>query len=287
MLSIFERFDSSNSTIGIVFPWLRIITPAYLLRMALGTMLYMTLNTIVNERKKTGRREDDALQHFIDRDTRIDVINKVSVSTTLGATNHRGIEEGANSPYATQFQINATWAALMTTSASGTWLLIILASNPEWKDRGREEVDRATAKHRANAGQSASDILDTLTLDEWESEFPILRSSLREAVRVALAGALFRKNTSGGDIAIGETGEVVPDGSYATYLIDEVHMDPSMYPDPLSFDPDRYLGKADVKQETRGYVGWGSGLHPCREYFCLVLLLVLSASRNVNVTQLA
>ena len=106
-----------------------------------------------------------------------------------------------------------------------------------------------------------------LTLDGWESEFPILCNSLQEAIRVALAGALFRKNTSGGDIAIGETGEVVPDGSYATYLIDEVHMDP----DPLRFDPARYLGKADVKQETQGYVGWGSGLHPCREYSRLVL----------------
>ena len=80
-------------------------------------------------------------------------------------------------------------------------------------------------------------------------------------------GRLVPENTSGGDIAIGETGEVVPDGSYATYLIDEVHMDP----DPLRFDPARYLGKADVKQETQGYVGWGSGLHPCREYSRLVL----------------
>jgi sterol 14-demethylase len=104
----------------------------------------------------------------------------------------------------------------MTTSASATWLLLILASNPGWKDRCREEVDRATANHRASAGQSASDVLDTLTLDDWEYEFPILRNSLRGAVRVALAGALFRRNTSGGDIAIGETGEVVPDGSYAT-----------------------------------------------------------------------
>jgi sterol 14-demethylase len=141
----------------------------------------------------------------------------VSVSTTLGPINHSRIEEGVNEPHATaQFQINATWAALMTTGASGSWFLVILASNPGWKDRCREEVDRATTKQRASAGQSASDILDTLTLDDWESEFPILRNSLRGAVRVALAGALFRRNTSGGDIAIGETGEVVPDGSYAT-----------------------------------------------------------------------
>jgi cytochrome P450 len=38
-------------------------------------------------------------------------------------------------------------------------------------------------------------------------------------------------------------------------------MDPSVYPDPLRFRPARYLGKADAKQETQGYAGWGSGLH--------------------------
>jgi hypothetical protein len=43
-------------------------------------------------------------------------------------------------------------------------------------------------------------------------------------------------------------------------------MDPSVYPDPLRFRPARYLGKADAKQETQGYAGWGSGLHPCRKY---------------------
>lgn len=158
----------------------------------------------------------------------------------------------------------------MTTGSNGTWLLIILASNQEWKERCREEVDRAVAKHRQSPAQSPSDILDTLTLEDWESEFSIIYVCLREAIRLAMPGALFRKNTSGRDIAIGDTGEVIPDGSFATYLMDEVHMNPSFYPDPQRFDPSRYLDDGDInaseKKEPHTFVGWGSGLHPCRKH---------------------
>ncbi len=77
MLSIFEKFERSNSTTGIIFPWLRVLTPAYLLRMALGTVLYLTFQRIIRVRKRTGRREDDALQYLLDQNTPLDVIIKV------------------------------------------------------------------------------------------------------------------------------------------------------------------------------------------------------------------
>jgi sterol 14-demethylase len=77
MLSIFETFERSNSTAGIIFPWLRVFTPAYILRMVLGTVLYLSFRRIIVERKRTGRREDDALQHLLDQDTPLDTIIKV------------------------------------------------------------------------------------------------------------------------------------------------------------------------------------------------------------------
>ncbi len=77
MLSVFEKFERSNSTTGIIFPWLRVFTPAYLLRMALGTVLYLTFQRIIRLRKRTGRREEDALQYLLDQNTPLDVIIKV------------------------------------------------------------------------------------------------------------------------------------------------------------------------------------------------------------------
>jgi sterol 14-demethylase len=158
---------------------------------------------------------------------------------------------------------------------------VLLASNAEWKARCREEIDGAVAKHRTSAVQCPSDILDTLTLEEWEAEFPVVDACLREAIRVAMPGAVFRKNTSGSDIAIGKSktgaAAVIPSGSYATYLTDDVHMDPAIYPDPHTFNPGRYLrvhhngdsaaaaGPRKKEEEPHSYVGWGSGLHPCRK----------------------
>jgi cytochrome P450 len=52
-----------------------------------------------------------------------------------------------------------------------------------------------------------------------------------------------------------------------TYVFDDVHMDPDIYPDPLIYDPGRYLtGLEEDKKVQHGYLGWGVGLHPCREY---------------------
>jgi len=238
---IFERFEKSNSTTGIIFPWLRVFTPAYVTRMVLGAVLYLKFDRIIKDRKRTGRREDDALQYLLDLGTPMETIIK--------------------------FQISAVWAALLTTGANGTWLLVILASNPEWKAKCREEIDGAVARHRTSPGQSVHDVLESLTLEQWETEFPVVDVCLKEAMRVAMPGAVFRKNTSGFDIPIGDTGEVIPAGSFATYIQDEVHMDDKYYPDPTRFDPGRYERNEGGKGEPHTFVGWGSGMHPCRKFF--------------------
>ena len=45
-------------------------------------------------------------------------------------------------------------------------------------------------------------------------------------------------------------------------------MNPNIYTDPTKWDPGRFLpGRAeDKKVSAHGFVGWGSGRHPCREY---------------------
>jgi len=261
MLSIFEKFESSNSTTGIIFPWFRVFTPSYILRMVLGTVLYVNFNQIINERKRTGRREDDALQYLLDQDTKLDVIIKVCYQPLLAPRTVRSATDSTP-----QFQISAVWAALLTTGANGTWLLVLLASNPTWQAHCRAELNQTLSKHRTSPVQSPSDILDTLTLEDWESSFPALDACLRETMRLAMPGAVFRKNTSGADVAIGATGEVVPDGSYVAFLVDDVHMNPEYYPDPETFNPGRFLREGKGKKGVHTFVGWGAGRHPCREF---------------------
>jgi cytochrome P450 len=144
------------------------------------------------------------------------------------------------------------------------WLPIYWSQYPEWKIKVQEEVNATVARYRSSTRQSPIDILDALSLEEWETEFPIIDLSLRESIRLGLTGTDYRKNVGDGDVQIGKTGEVIPKGTYAVFLIDNVHLDPEIYQDPLSFDPSRYRDdRAEDKKLPHSFVGWGSGRHPC------------------------
>lgn len=75
-LSLFETIEHSATPTGIIFPWLP--TLAKLKRTVAGGRLYMIFQQIVNKRKRTGKRENDALQFMIDQGD--DVVKIISVS---------------------------------------------------------------------------------------------------------------------------------------------------------------------------------------------------------------
>jgi cytochrome P450 len=156
------------------------------------------------------------------------------------------------------------FAGQVNSGIMNSWLPIHWATQPVWKVKARDEVDAAVAKHRTSSTQSPADVLDSLTLKDWESEFPLLDLSLREAIRLGLTGVDYRMNDKDFDIPIGNTGECVPKGAYAVYLHGNSHRDPSIYKDPETFDPSRYFAdRAEDKKEQHAYIGWGSGRHPC------------------------
>jgi hypothetical protein len=78
-LRFFEIIGQSGSPAGVVFPWLP--TPAKLKRIYAGGNLYMIFQRIVNERKRTGKRDDDALQFMIDQGDDVRKIIGVSTET--------------------------------------------------------------------------------------------------------------------------------------------------------------------------------------------------------------
>jgi len=55
-------------------------------------------------------------------------------------------------------------------------------------------------------------------------------------------------------------GVTVSRGEFLTYQIADAHMDPNIYPDPETFDPERYIkGREEDKKEIYAYLGWGAG----------------------------
>ncbi|KAM4054356.1 cytochrome p450 [Hirsutella rhossiliensis] len=234
-LSAFDRFDDS-SAIEVMFP--HVPWPSKVRKMLAGAKLHRTFSKIMSDRQRTGRAEADAMQTLIDQGHPDTVVSAFIIGTFVpGLTN---------------------------SAFNAAWILAYLTANPEWYARIRAEVDAAVAKHRCSQAESAPKVLSRLSMDQWESEFPMINVALRETIRLILQGASMRKNVSGKDIQIADTGKIIPKDAYALYAIEDIHMDDQVYTSPREWDPERYLAsREEDKKRPHGYLGWGSGLHPC------------------------
>jgi hypothetical protein len=79
-LAFFEIIEQTGTPARVIFPWLP--TLAKLKRTYAGAKLYFLFQRIVNERTKTGTRENDALQFMIDKGDNVQKI--IAVSTDAG-----------------------------------------------------------------------------------------------------------------------------------------------------------------------------------------------------------
>ncbi|KAI0193553.1 cytochrome P450 6A1 [Xylaria flabelliformis] len=234
-LSIFDWFEKSDSFAKVIFPWLPTVN--HYMRLYYGAKLAFVFRDIIERRKKTGVKGNDALQFLIDRGLTLqDIVT---------------------------FEIGALFAGQLNSGINAGYLQVFLTQNPEWMARLREEVDGVIAKHRTSPKQSRADVLSTLTIEEWEGEFPLIDLALRETIRFCLPGATFRKNMSGHDVPIGNSGEVVPNGAFVIYLVED-SMFGDWYTDKMKWNPSRYFEEnAEDKKVPHAYMGWGSGRHPC------------------------
>ncbi|PYH28774.1 cytochrome P450 [Aspergillus neoniger CBS 115656] len=147
-----------------------------------------------------------------------------------------------------------------------SWILMWLTTDPQWMARVRQEIEQVIAKHREK-GEPTEDVLRSLHVNTWEHEFPLLRACMLEAIRLVVTLVLIRKNISAVDIPIGDTGEVIPPGTYVTYDAHEVTRDPNVYPDPQRWDPGRFLSdREEHLKEVMAFTGFGGGRQKCREF---------------------
>lgn len=155
-------------------------------------------------------------------------------------------------------------AGVFNTTFATTWTLCCLATNPKWLSKIRAEIDIVLAKHRVAEDEPLVDIFRRLSLQDWETKFPALQAAITESIRFTMAGAVVRKNISGQDLNIGGTSHVIPKDSLAIHATADTHMDETIYPDPLRWDPSRFARDVPEGSEVpHGYLGWGSGNHPC------------------------
>lgn len=161
------------------------------------------------------------------------------------------------------------WASQANTIPATFWSLFQMIRSPEAMKAASEEVSAALQ----SAGQELSSGGSTICLDQGQlNDMPVLDSIIKEALRLSSASLNIR--TAKEDFTLH-----LEDGSYNIRKDDIIalypqlmHLDPDIYPDPLTFKYDRYLdesGKAKTTFYKNGnklkyfYMPFGSGATIC------------------------
>ncbi|KAM6171821.1 cytochrome P450 7A1 [Erethizon dorsatum] len=130
------------------------------------------------------------------------------------------------------------WASQANTIPATFWSLFQMIRSPEAMKAAAEEVNKALE----NAGQPLGFAGKPIHLNQMQlNDLPVLDSIIKEALR--LSSASLNVRTAKEDFTLH-----LEDGSYNIRKDDVIalypqlmHLDPEIYPDPLTFKYDRYL----------------------------------------------
>jgi cytochrome P450 len=149
---------------------------------------------------------------------------------------------------------DATQLPKEADNISASWLVTYLGCRPSWRNEARTELKKSITSHSletVSECNSSSTALSSIPLSAWENETPVLDMLVREAVRLSQGFVSFRRNV-GPEMYI--DGKVIPTGALVAYPAADVHLDPTLYPDPWKFDPARPQPKGNLT-----FLGWGAG----------------------------
>jgi cytochrome P450 len=144
-------------------------------------------------------------------------------------------------------------AGTETASTTMTWLLHELVAHPEILDRLVAELD----EHLGDVAGADGDILTPETFDQ----LPYTHNVLRELLRLHAPNA-FLMRTAAKDLTLGAY--EVPAGAELLFSLTAMHRHPEFFPDPHTFDPDRWDTDARTDGAARrATMPFGAGKHKC------------------------
>ncbi|CAG2120444.1 unnamed protein product, partial [Medioppia subpectinata] len=135
-----------------------------------------------------------------------------------------------------------------TTAICLSWTLYFIGLHPEVQRLIHDELDRVLVANR------------DVTYDDIK-ELRYLESTLKESMRLRPpVPAIIRALTH--DLQLGNY--IVPAGVSLYLMIDTLHVDPTVYPDPLAFRPERFLDEAECAgRHPFSYVPFSAGIRNC------------------------
>ncbi|KAJ3493732.1 hypothetical protein NLG97_g4548 [Lecanicillium saksenae] len=241
LLGYIPILQFTNSLHLLAMPWLSYFSPAYWKRRYGRWGLTKIVTPLVHKRMQKGApRVDDALQYLIDAGDSEDFIRTFVISMLFIAGANTGVISGS--------------------------MLNMIAHHPDWQEKIYQEIAASADAACSNANKNLPlvDKLDSLTLDGWERMSTALDICYKEAIRMWVAFPMGRFNDTPDAIPIPDSDEVIPSGSFACYNTVDVHYNEKLYPDPMRWNPERWLdGGKEFESEAYGFMGWGAGRHPC------------------------
>ncbi|OAX77836.1 hypothetical protein ACJ72_07860 [Emergomyces africanus] len=154
----------------------------------------------------------------------------------------------------TDYEISQTiftflFASQDATSSASTWIFQIMADRPEILDRVREENLRVRGGDRH--APISMELLDQMTYTR-----AVVRETLRYRPPVIMVPYMVKK-----DFPVTPT-YTLPKGSMIIPSVWPATHDPEAYPNPDTFDPERWLnGEAD--KASKNFLVFGTGPHYC------------------------
>ncbi|AZM58133.1 cytochrome P450 [Streptomyces sp. WAC 01529] len=138
-------------------------------------------------------------------------------------------------------------AGTETTASVLSWILYELARDPEIDKRLQAELDTVLGDR-------------PVTFEDLPN-LSYLRNVITEALRLHHTGWLVTRRTLT-PIRLGD--QEIPADTELAYCQHALHRDPSLFPDPLRFDPDRWLeGTRKAALPDGAFLPFGAGKHKC------------------------
>jgi len=147
-----------------------------------------------------------------------------------------------------------------TTALALTWTWFLLSRHPEVAARLESEVDGLSGP---------PDVADLPRL-------PYTERVVRESMRIFPPAYSFGREALEDDEILGWA---VPAGTTLFVFPWVIHRDARLYPDPLRFDPDRWIESFERRLPRHAYLPFGSGPRMCigREFARMELALIVAA----------
>lgn len=154
-----------------------------------------------------------------------------------------------------------------TTASVNSFVMLMLASYPEIQEKTYQEIFEIYGD---------SDPEDCPIKPEDLQRMPYLERVIKETMRLFPVGPVILRKLSD-DLDIGD--HKLPKGCSVVLVIIKVHRTDELWPNPLKFDPDRFLPEEVAKRHPYSYIPFSAGPRNCIGFkYAMMSMKVLLAT---------